>query len=76
MPNFSGIKINRGNTSTATEQDLFFVWDETFADDGTTVFANAGGAFTAFKASSVGDEMSAATLVDMRANIIHGEIEK
>ena len=71
MPSFSGIKINRGNTSTATEQDLFFVWDETFADDGTTVFANAGGAFTAFKASSVGDEMSAATLVDMRANIIH-----
>ena len=50
---------------------LFWAWDEGFSDDGTTIHANAGGAFTAFKASSVGDEMSAATLVDMRANVIH-----
>ncbi len=49
MPNYSGIKVNRGSTSTATEQDLFWVWDETFADDGTTIHGNAGGAFTAFK---------------------------
>jgi hypothetical protein len=49
MPNYSGIKVNRGETSTATEQDLFWVWDETFADDGTTIYGNAGGAWTAFK---------------------------
>jgi len=72
MPSYSGIKINRGNTSTVTEQDLFWVWDETFADDGTTTYGNAGGAFTAFKSSDVGGtEMSAPTLVDIRANVVH-----
>jgi hypothetical protein len=72
MPNYSGVKVNRGNTSTATEQDLFWVWDETFADDGTTIHGNAGGAWTAFKSSDVGGtEMSAPTLVDIRANVIH-----
>ena len=70
MPNYSGLKINRGATSTVTEQDLYWVWDETFADDGTTTFGNAGGAFTAFK-SGGGDEMSAPTLVDLRANVVH-----
>ena len=71
MPNFSGLKVNRGETSVATEQDLFWVWDETFADDGTTVFGNAGGAWTAFKSAGVGEELSAATLVDIRANVVH-----
>ena len=70
MPTFSGIKINRGEGSSSTEQDLFWVWDESFADDGTTIFGNSGGAFTAFK--SANDGASAATLVDIRANIIHG----
>ena len=69
MPTLSGLKINRGEGSTATGQDLFWVWDESFADDGTTVYGNAGGAFTAFK--SANDGASAATLVDIRANIIH-----
>ena len=54
MPNYSGVKVNRGNTSTATEQDLFWVWDETFADDGTTIHGNAGGAWTAFKCPRCG----------------------
>ena len=71
MPSFSGIKVNRGETSTATEQDLFWVWDETFADHGTTIFGNAGGAFTAFKSGGGDDELSAATLVDIRANVVH-----
>jgi hypothetical protein len=64
------LKVNRGETSTATEQDLYWVWDETFADDGTTAYGNAGGAWTAFK-SGGGDELSAPTLVDIRANIVH-----
>jgi hypothetical protein len=72
MPNFTGIKVNRGATSTVTEQDLFWVWDETFADDGTTLYGNAGGAWTAFK-SGGGDELSAATLVDIRANVVHAQ---
>ena len=70
MPNYSGLKVNRGETSTATEQDLYWVWDETFADDGTTIYGNAGGAWTAFK-SGGGSELSAPTLVDIRANIVH-----
>lgn len=70
MPNYSGLKVNRGETSSATEQDLFWVWDETFADDGTTTYGNAGGAWTAFK-SGGGNELSAPTLVDIRANIVH-----
>jgi len=72
MPNYTGLKVNRGETSTATEQDLFWVWDETFADDGTTLYGNAGGAWTAFK-SGGGDELSAATLVDIRANVVHAQ---
>ena len=71
MPNYSGLKVNRGETSTATEQDLFWVWDETFADDGTTIHGNAGGAWTAFKSGGGDDELSAPTLVDVRANVIH-----
>ncbi len=71
MPSFTGLKVNRGETSSATEQDLFWVWDETFADDGTTIFGNAGGAWTAFKSGGGDDELSAATLVDIRANVVH-----
>ena len=70
MPNYSGLKVNRGETSVATEQDLYWVWDETFADDGTTIYGNAGGAWTAFK-SGGGNELSAPTLVDIRANVVH-----
>ena len=71
MPNFSGLKVNRGATSVATEQDLYWVWDETFNDDGTTIFGNAGGAWTAFKSGGGDDELSAPTLVDLRANVVH-----
>ena len=72
MPSISGIKINRGEGSTATEQALFWAWDETFADDGTTIYGNAGGAFTAFKRRE-GDTSTpgVADLVDIRANIVH-----
>jgi len=72
MPNHTGLKVNRGETSVATEQDLYWVWDETFADDGSTTFGNAGGAWTAFKAASNTDTaLEAPTLVDIRANIVH-----
>jgi hypothetical protein len=71
MPNYSGLKVNRGETSSAAEQDLYWVWDETFADDGTTIFGNAGGAWTAFKSSQTDTELEAPTLVDLRANVVH-----
>jgi len=71
MPNYSGLKVNRGETSSATEQNLFWVWDETFADDGTTIYGNAGGAWTAFKSGNTDTELGAPTLVDIRANVVH-----
>ena len=77
MPAYSGIKVNRGQTSTATEEDLFWVWDEGFADDGTTIHGNAGGAFTALRASTGADnEIDTPTstetnLVDIRCNVVH-----
>ena len=71
MPNYTGLKVNRGATSVATEQNLYWVWDETFADDGTTIHGNAGGAWTAFKSGGGDDELSAPTLVDLRANVVH-----
>ena len=76
MPIFSGLKVNRGQTSSATEEDLFWCWDEGFADDGTTIHGNAGGAFTAFRASSGADDDSEPTageinLVDLRCNVLH-----
>jgi len=69
MPTYSGLKVNRGETSSDTEQDLYWAWDESFADDGTTIYGNAGGAWTAFK--SANDPVTAPTLVDIRANIVH-----
>ena len=71
MPNHTGLKVNRGELSSATEQNLYWVWDETFADDGSTIYGNAGGAWTAFKASQTDTELEAPTLVDIRANIVH-----
>ena len=71
MPNYTGLKVNRGETSSATEQNLYWVWDETFADDGSTIFGNAGGAWTAFRGADGDTELEAPTLVDIRANIVH-----
>ena len=67
MPTVSGMKVNRGEGSTATENDLFWAWDESYADDGTTTHGNAGGAWTAFR--SANQEVDA--LVDIRANVVH-----
>ena len=77
MPAYSGIKVNRGGTSTATEEDLWWVWDEGFADDGTTTYGNAGGAFTALRASGGPDNKvvtptsTETNLVDIRCNVVH-----
>jgi hypothetical protein len=72
MPSISGMKVNRGEGSTATEQDLYWAWDETFLDDGTSIYGNAGGAWTAFKRAQ-GDSSTpgAADLADIRANVVH-----
>jgi len=74
MPRFSGIHAHRGTGSTLTEQDPYFVWDDAFADDGTTVYGNTGGAWTAMVSTHVeGTETPNTdfTLADMRCNVIH-----
>ena len=71
-PTVSGLQINRGGDSTATEQALLWAWDESFTDDGTTIHGNAGGAFTAFRRNRDGSEAPVADqLVDIRANVVH-----
>ena len=71
-PDVSGLQINRGEGSTATEKALLWAWDETFADDGTTIHGNVGGAFMAFARERSGTlNPSAADLVDIRANVVH-----
>jgi len=71
-PTVSGLRINRGEGSTATEMALNWCWDESFADDGSTIFGNAGGAFTAYKAPRGDDSGPGAdALVDIRANVVH-----
>ena len=73
MPTVSGIQVNRGEGSSATEMPLLWAWDEAFADDGTTTHGNAGGAFTAFRRSEGNTEAPSGTasLVDIRANVVH-----
>jgi len=77
MPTFTGLKINRGELSTATEQDLFWVWDDSFSEDGSTYgTANAGGAWTALRATTDNDSgpsainSSESSLVDIRCRVI------
>ena len=68
MPNYSGLKVRRSDAAGGVNENLFWVWDETFADDGTTRYGNAGGAWTAFRDQG---EIASPTLVDIRANIVH-----
>lgn len=77
VPSFSGLKINRGETSTATEQDVFWVWDDSFNEDGSTYeTANAGGAWTALRSTTDNDSgpgsisSTDSSLVDVRCRII------
>ena len=73
MPTVSGLQINRGEGSTDTEMPLLWAWDESFADDGTTIHGNSGGAFTAFRRAEGSTEgpSGTANLVDIRANVVH-----
>ena len=73
MPTVSGLQVNRGEGSSATEMPLLWAWDETFADDGTTIHGNSGGAFTAFRRQEGDTEgpSGSASLVDIRCNVVH-----
>jgi len=71
-PTVSGMLVNRGEGSTATNKALLWAWDDSFADDGTTIHGNVGGAWTAF-ARARGDSSAPGSddLVDIRANVVH-----
>ena len=73
MPTVSGLQVNRGEGSSATEMPLLWAWDESFADDGTTIHGNSGGAFTAFRRAEGDTEgpSGSANLVDIRCNVVH-----
>ena len=74
LVNYAGLQVNRGagsagaGPSAPTVQDVFWVFDETYADDGTTTYGNAGGAWTAYRS---GNDLNDKELVDIRANFIH-----
>lgn len=75
MPRFSGLHINRGTGSSPTDQDIYWIWDDAYADDASTIYpAASGGAFTAIRsthnegASLPNDDFA---LVDIRCRVIN-----
>jgi len=80
VPTFSGLKVNRGETSSATEQDVFWVWDESAIDDGSSLTnspGSAGGCWTALRGTTDNDSGPSAissqesSLVDIRCRVIY-----
>jgi hypothetical protein len=71
MPRFSGMHIHRGTGSSATELDLYIVWDEAYDVSGG---AGLGGTFSFLGSSheeGTGTPNSGAyTLADLRCNLI------
>ena len=75
MPRFTGLHAHRGETSSATEQDLYWVWDEAFNDDRSTIYGDSsGGAWTALRSThnagtqTPNDDFQ---LVDIRCRVIN-----
>jgi hypothetical protein len=75
MPRFSGIHIHRGSTSVPTEQDIYWIWDDAYNDDASTIFpAASGGTFTALRSThnagtaTPNDDFQ---LVDIRCRVIN-----
>jgi len=75
MPRFSGIHIHRGSTSVPTEQDIYWIWDDAYNDDASTIFPeSAGGAFTAARSThnpGLGTPNDDFQLVDIRCRVIN-----
>ena len=75
MPRFTGLHAHRGETSSATEQDLYWVWDEAFNDDRSTIYGDSsGGAWTALRSThnaSTQTPNDDFQLVDIRCRVIN-----
>jgi hypothetical protein len=75
MPRFSGIHLHRGTGSSATELDLYMVWDEQTNATGSTT--NLGGVFTFLGAvHNEGTEVpnSDFTLADIKASTVEANL--
>ena len=75
MPRFSGLHIHRGTGSAALDQDVYFLWDDAFNDDASSIYpAAAGGAFTALRSThNAGSSLpnDDFTLADIRCRVIN-----
>ena len=76
MPRFSGIHLHRGNTSVATEVDLYMVWDDATNASGSTT--NLGGCFTfmgsVLEAGSESPNSGSFILADVKASTIEANL--
>jgi len=75
MPRFSGIHLHRGTGSSATELDLYMVWDEQTNATGSTT--NLGGVFTFLgSVHNEGSEIpnSDFTLADIKASTVEANL--
>src|SRR6056300_1436701 len=75
MPRFSGVHLHRGTGSSATELDLYMVWDEQTNATGSTT--NLGGVFTFLGAvHNEGTEVpnSDFTLADIKASTVEANL--
>jgi hypothetical protein len=76
MPRFSGIHLHRGNSSLATEVDLYMVWDDQTNATGSTT--GLGGVFTFM--GSVNESESEAPnsgsfiLADIKASVVEANL--
>ena len=76
MPRFSGMHLHRGNTSGATDLDLYMVWDDATNALGTTT--NLGGTFTfmgsVHEDGSEAPNSGAFILADIKASTVEANL--
>jgi hypothetical protein len=76
MPRFSGIHLHRGNTSVATEVDLYMVWDDAVNASGSTT--NLGGVFTfmgsVHESESEAPNSGSFILADIKASTVEANL--
>ena len=76
MPRFSGLHLHRGNTSVATEVDLYMVWDDAVNATGSTT--NLGGVFTFMgsvrESESEAPNSASFILADIKASTVEANL--
>jgi hypothetical protein len=76
MPRFSGIHLHRGDSSLATEVDLYMVWDDATNASGTTT--NLGGVFTfmgsVHESESESPNSGSFILADIKASTVEANL--